>query len=162
MKKRQECHMNSDGPLGEVLLEITGGQGEIINRHEGQMFYKNGHHYVLFSEELSEDGVKGRTSFASRLKISDDEVTLRRSLPARDGAGSAHVMEFVYRLRGEGERGCFVDYPTPYGVLRLEILTEELSVERSEEEFLILAKYVMLQEGQEVSRDQIKIQVRRK
>lgn len=154
--------MNSDGPLGDVSLEITGGQGEIINCHEGQMFYKNGHHYVLFTEELTEDGGKAKQTFSSRLKIADDEVTLRRSLPARDGKGAGHVMEFVYRLRGEGERGCLVDYPTPYGMLRLEIRTQELSVERSDEAFEILARYAMLQEGQEVSRDQIKIRISKK
>ena len=77
---------------GLVNIEITGGRGEIVNHAEGQCYYKNGHHYVLFSEELSEDGKKGGVTFSSRLKISEGEVVLRRSLPDDKGGKSVHYL----------------------------------------------------------------------
>ena len=145
---------------GPVTLEITGGNGEIVTCHEGQCYNKNGHTYVLFTEEMTEDGKKGNVTYSSRLKISEKEVRLRRSLPGTDQAPRAHVMEFVYLLRDEGERGCLVDYPTPYGTLSLEILTKELTVERKEAEIFAKICYVMLQEGQEISRDSLRISIR--
>ena len=146
---------------GPVTLEIVGGDGEIVNCHEGQCYYKNGHHYILFAEELAEDGKKGNVTYSSRLKISEKEVRLRRSLPGMNGSPRAHVMEFIYLLREEGERGCLVDYPTPYGTLSLEILTKELTVERREAELLAKIRYVMLQEGQEINQGSLKISIRR-
>lgn len=143
---------------GNVRLEITGGRGEIKNCYDGQCHYRNGHHYVLFQEEIEEDGGKGKVTFSSRLKLSDDQVTLRRS---HLGEKTAHVMEFVYRKQEAGERGCFVDYPTPYGIMRLEIRTQELRVEREKGELSCVARYVMLQEGHEISRDEVRITVRR-
>ena len=156
---RDEEHGNSVLE-GAVRLEITGGQGEITSHHEGQCYYKNGHHYVLFREELLEDGKKKGISFSSRLKISRDQVTLRRSLPGKTENEAAHVMEFVYRRQEPTETGCIVDYPTPYGVLRLEIRTRELVIDRRAGEILVTIRYVMLQEGLEVSRDELKIHVR--
>ncbi|MBR6478828.1 MAG: DUF1934 domain-containing protein [Lachnospiraceae bacterium] len=146
---------------GAVLLKITGGQGQIVNTCQGQCYHKNGHHYVLFTEELSEDGGKGKTVFSSRLKISDDQVVLRRSLGAQDPELKKHVMEFVYRQREDADQGCFVDYPSPYGVLRLEIRTDDLMIDKSEEEISLRIKYQMLQEGQEISRDALEILIRK-
>ena len=145
---------------GLVSIEITGGRGEIVNRAEGQCYYKNGHHYVLFSEELSEDGKKGGVTFSSRLKISEGEVVLRRSLPD-DKGGAKHVMEFTYRKQGDEERGCVVDYPTPYGTMRLEIRTRELEIARGEEEILAQIRYQMMQEGQEINQDDLRIVIKK-
>ncbi|MBR4733975.1 MAG: DUF1934 domain-containing protein [Lachnospiraceae bacterium] len=145
---------------GLVSIEITGGMGEIVNRAEGQCYYKNGHHYVLFSEELSEDGKKGGVIFSSRLKISDGEVVLRRSLPD-DKGGAKHVMEFTYRKQGDEERGCMVDYPTPYGTMRLEIRTRELEIAHGEEEILAQIRYQMMQEGQEINQDDLRIVIKK-
>ncbi len=145
---------------GLVSIEITGGRGEIVNRAEGQCYYKNGHHYVLFSEELSEDGKKGGVTFSSRLKISEGEVVLRRSLPD-DKGGAKHVMEFTYRKQGEKECGCMVDYPTPYGTMRLEIHTRELDVAQGEEEILVQIRYQMMQDCQEINQDDLRIMIRK-
>lgn len=146
---------------GNVRLEITGGQGEIKNCYDGQCHYRNGHHYVLFQEEIEEDGGKGKVTFSSRLKLSDDQVILRRSHSGAKEVGAAHGMEFVYRKQEAGERGCFVDYPTPYGIMRLEICTQELIVEREEGELRYVARYAMMQDGQEISRDEVRITVRK-
>lgn len=143
---------------GAVGIEIIGGRGEIQNCHEGQCRVRNGHLYVLFQEELTEDGGKGKTVFSSRLKISEDQVTLRRNLA--DGKGSTSpVMEFLYREQKEDEPGCFVNYPTPYGVMQLEIRTRELRIDRSEREICLFVRYVMLQSGQEISEDKLKVRI---
>ncbi len=162
------------GLEGNVKIEITGGQGQIRNCHEGRCYFRNGHVYVLFSETLTEDGRQG-TTFSSRLKISENEVILRRSLPSMTGeAGTAvksnmagetgtagkQVMEFAYRIQNEDDIGCMVDYPTPYGLMRLEIRTKKLEIQRDEERLKIQIEYTMLQEGQEIHGDKLHILIR--
>ena len=144
-----------------VTITITGGQGEITNVCDGQYYYKNGQHYVLFREELAEDGGAQKTVFSSRLKISEDQVVLRRSLSDEDASARKHVMEFIYREQKPEEPGCFVDYPSPYGVMRLEIRTKKLRIKPGEEEMELRIFYHMLQEGQEVSRDELKILIKK-
>lgn len=145
---------------GPVLLEITGGQGEIVNRHEGQCYYRNGHHFILFREELPQDDGRSVTAFSSRLKISEDQVTLRRSLPGEEGANA--VMEFVYRVQEPKEPGCLVHYPTPYGVMDLEFMTKELRIEKRTGGMELYIRYVARQAGQEMIRDELKIMLRQK
>lgn len=152
--------MEKESWNGAVAIEITGGSGEIRNRHQGQCRVRNGHLYVLFQEELTEDGGKGRTVFSSRLKISDDQVTLRRSLADGKG-GTSPVMEFLYREQKEDEPGCLVNYPTPYGVMQLEIRTKELRIDRSAQEIMLYVRYVMLQGGQEINGDELKIRIKK-
>ena len=148
----------TSGLEGNVKIEITGGQGQIKNCHDGRCFLKNGNVYVLFSETLVEDGKQGST-FSSRLKISENEVTLRRSRPNTSEKPSAHVMEFVYRIQSEDDIGCMIDYPTPYGLMRLEIRTQTLKILREEEHLEIQIEYTMLQDGQEINRDKLKIHI---
>ncbi|MBR3509894.1 MAG: DUF1934 domain-containing protein [Lachnospiraceae bacterium] len=180
------------GLEGNVAIEITGGQGQIKNCHEGRCYLRNGHIYVLFSETLTEDGKQGAT-FSSRLKISENEVILRRSIPSTardtgateaqgagkthaaevqgnrekhisesygtDGKAGAHVMEFVYRIQAEEDIGCMVDYPTPYGLMRLEIRTRKLEIRREDKRMEIQIEYTMLQGGQEINRDKLHLQI---
>ena len=163
------------GLEGNVRIEITGGQGQIRNCHEGRAYLKNGHIYVLFSETLTEDGKQG-TTFSSRLKISENEVILRRSFSeavgksgtvkasdmggnGTNGRASAHVMEFVYRIQADEDVGCMVDYPTPYGYMRLEIRTGKLEIRQENNGMEIQIEYAMLQEGQEINRDKLVIQL---
>ena len=147
---------------GTVRLEIIGGQGEIKNCCDGQCFFRNGHHYVMFQEDLPEDGGRSVTSFSSRLKISDDQVTLKRTLLGGSEGKSAPAMEFVYQKKEPGEPGCFVNYPTPYGTMCLEIRTEELSIKKTEGEMRLTVRYLMLQEKREMLRDELLITLREK
>ena len=163
------------GLEGNVAIEITGGQGQIKNCHEGRCYLRNGHIYVLFSETLTEDGKQGAT-FSSRLKISENEVILRRSFSeavgksvtvkasdvgenGTNGRAGAHVMEFVYRIQADEDVGCMVDYPTPYGYMRLEIRTGKLEIRQENNGMEIQIEYAMLQEGQEINRDKLGIQI---
>lgn len=143
---------------GEVSLEIVGGQGEITTQCRADCYYRNGSFYLLFQENIAEDGKKGSLTFSSRLKIGKEQVVLRRSLGDQGGT-TKQVMEMTYRKLAADQSGSVIDYPTPYGVLRLEIRTEELSVLLQEGQLLAEISYLMLQDGREAARDQIKIRV---
>ena len=54
-----------------------------------------------------------------------------------------------------------VDYPTPYGTMRLEIRTQELEIAHGEEEILAQIRYQMMQDSQEVSQDDLRIVIRK-
>ncbi|MBP5221969.1 MAG: DUF1934 domain-containing protein [Lachnospiraceae bacterium] len=151
-------------PEGDVFLEITGGQGEITTKCTAQCYYKNGSYYLLFQETIGEGGKedKDAVTFSSRLKISDGQVTLHRSVPAADGKPAGKVMEIVYRRQADGERGMMVNYPTPYGVMALEVMTDHLEVQETESELKVLIHYRMLQNGQEAVKDRLLIRAVKK
>ena len=146
---------------GDVRLEITGGQGEITTVADARCYYKNKSYYLLFQEGIGEDGRENAVVFSSRLKISEEQVTLRRSLPGDDGKTSRPVLEMVYRKAAPDAPGHFVDYPTPYGKLRLEIRTDQLTVRETKDELTVKIQYRLLQEEQEASRDRLVIRIRR-
>lgn len=152
----------SERLTGTVLVEITGGQGEITTNCEADCHYRNGSFYVFFEESIAEDGRKGQLAFSSRLKISENKVTLKRTLVGSDARGKGHAMEMIYEKRNAGERGCLIDYPTPYGILRLEIQTRELTVTMSRERLLVEIRYLLLQEGREASQDALTIRISKK
>ena len=146
---------------GDVRLEITGGQGEITTVADARCYYKNKSYYLLFQEGIGEDGRENAVVFSSRLKISEEQVSLQRSLPGDDGKTSRPVLEMVYRKTAPDAPGHFVDYPTPYGKLRLEIRTDRLTVRETEGELTVDIRYRLLQEEQEASRDRLVIRVSR-
>ena len=146
---------------GQVRLEITGGQGEITTAVTAMCYYKNKSYYILFQEGIGEDGRENAVVFSSRLKISKDQVTLRRSIPGEDGKSSRPVVEMVYRETHQDALGHFMDYPTPYGKLHLEIRTDELTVRETEEEVTVTVRYRLMQEDQEASRDRLTIRIHR-
>lgn len=146
---------------GPVQLKITGGQGELTTSVPAQCYYKNKSYYLLFEEAVGEDDRKNAIVFSSRLKISEDRVTLRRSLSGEEKKTSRPVMEMVYRETGRDEPGHFLDYPTPYGKLCMEIRTDRLLIEETQEGMTVKILYRLLQEGKEVSRDRIIIQINR-
>ena len=148
--------------MGPVTLEITGGLGEIKSSNLAQCHYRNGSYYLLFEENVAENGKKGELSFHSRLKISKNRVSLKRSFADGDGKPAGQAMEIVYEMRGEGERGSLIQYPTQYGILHLEVLTQSLAVSAAEEELTVRIHYVLMQEGQEASRDEVLIRVTKK
>lgn len=142
--------------VGEVTISITGVNAGIRKDCEGQCYYRNGHVFALFQEEYEE------TVFSSRLKVSPDQVILRRSLPGKEEKSAGTVMEFIYRRQEADEPGCFVDYPSPYGSMRLEVRTKELFVEKKEGELYVFVRYLLLQEGQEIHEEELRISLKRK
>lgn len=155
-------HRTEDKHLeGEVWVEITGGQGEITTRTTGQCYRKNKSFYVLFQEGIEEDNRENAIPFSSRLKISQNQVILRRSMPGQDGKAGKVAMEMVYQKQAEDEAGCIVDYPTPYGVLHLEIRTDKLVIRETEDEVKIDIHYRLLQENREISEDGLVIRIYR-
>ncbi len=89
---------------GEAPLEI-----EFVS--EGKHYQKNGYDYIVYREtELS-----GLAGHKTSLKIKADSVTMRRygALPI--------TLNFAVGKRQTA------DYPTPYGAIKIEYLTEALS-----------------------------------
>lgn len=156
-----ESNEEKSGLEGPVQLKITGGQGEITTAVPARCYYKNKSYYLLFEEVLGEDDRKNAMVFSSRLKISRDGVTLRRSPAGEEKKASEPVMEMVYRKTGRDEPGHFLDYPTPYGKLRMEIRTDRLLIEENQDGMTVNILYRLLQEGKEISRDRIIIQISR-
>ena len=146
----------SEGLKGEVELEITGGQGEIRTNCKADCYFRNGCFYLLFQENIAEDGKKGKLTFSSRLKISREQVVLHRSVVGEDGK-SKKVMDITYRELLPQERGQVIDYPTPYGSLQLELYTKELTVELREGQLQADIAYRLLQGEQEAAVDRIRI-----
>ena len=66
-------------------------------------------------------------------------------------------MEMIYRMGTKDGPGCMVNYPTPYGIIKLEIRTEEIFMEESADVLEVNIIYRMFQQEQEVSRDRIRI-----
>lgn len=147
------CNTEEGRLSGAVRLEIVGGQGGITTGALAECFYKNGHYYLLFREEIGDDEGKDATVFSSRLKISEKEVTLRRSLPGADRNVGRTVLEMTYKK----EPGSFANYPTPYGLFCFEICTDTLIVKAETEELSVHIDYRLMQEGQEVSKDSLDI-----
>lgn len=156
-----ESSEEKSGLEGSVQLKITGGQGEITTTVPARCYYKNKSYYLLFEEALGEDDRKNTMVFSSRLKISRDQVILRRSPAGGEKKDSEPVMEMVYRKTGRDEPGHFLDYPTPYGKLRMEIRTDRLLIEENQDGMTVKILYRLLQEGKEISRDRIIIQISR-
>jgi len=146
----------ADHLTGKVQLEITGGNGDVTTRTQADCYYRNGRYYILFCEELDPEK-KGDAAFSSRLKISGEEVTLRRSRKNKQKNESRTVMEMIYRMGTKDGPGCMVNYPTPYGIIKLEIRTEEIFMEESADVLEVNIIYRMFQQEQEVSRDRIRI-----
>ncbi len=146
---------------GPVRLEITGGQGEITTAVPARCYYKNKSYYLLFQEGIGEDDRENAIVFSSRLKISEEQVTLKRSIPGDAGKASRPVLEMVYRKTASEDPGYFVDYPTPYGKLHLEIRTDGLSIKETDEELMVTIHYRLLQEKQEAVRACLTIRIRR-
>ena len=144
---------------GKVDLEITGGHGEIKAKSVADCYFRNGSFYLLFQENIPEDGKEGRLIFSSRLKISRDRVSLKRNLVERGGKAAGHSMEMIYELREEGERGSLIDYPSPYGILKLEIQTRGMDIRVLEDQLIAEIDYLLIQEGQEAGTDRLKIKV---
>ena len=146
----------SEGLKGEVELEITGGQGEIRTNCKADCYFRNGCFYLLFQENIAEDGRRGELTFSSRLKISSEQVVLHRSVVGEDGR-AGKVMDITYRELLPQERGQIIDYPTPYGSLQLELYTKEVTVELKEGQLQADITYRLLQDGQEAAEDRIRI-----
>lgn len=138
---------------GEVSLEITGGGGDITTLTTARCYYKNNSYYLIFQEELGDETGKDSQRFSSRLKISKDQIVLHRSLPQVEGKVACPVMEMTYRK----EPGSYVNYPTPYGVLRFDIFTDSLEISKRSGELKARIAYRLTQEGQEVSKDTLLI-----
>ncbi len=109
---------------GEEPLEI-----EFVT--EGQQYHRNGFDYIKYEEtELS--GLPGHRTI---LKIGKECVIMRRfgDMPI--------VMRFCVGVRESA------DYHTPYGAIKIEYLTDEVSCQLNDDSGDIVVKYTLAMNG---------------
>lgn len=133
----------------EVQLTLTGmqrdeeGQENITRLSARAEYYlKDGSHYILYEENQPASGLtKNTIKFKSNLL----EVTKRGAVNSRMvfEKGKEHMM----------------DYATPFGLLRLGVLTHEIVSRQSENSLKIQAHYSLTQEGQPFSYCKITINI---
>jgi len=114
--------------MKDITLKIIGTQVSPDNEEdtvefvtEGQLYEKNGALYLLYDEsELS-----GEAGCKTTLKIRDNVVRMKRFMG--NNQGTYTIMEFE---KGKKYSGI---YNTPYGPIELEVLTNTLESNLSEE-----------------------------
>lgn len=113
--------------MKEVMIRIKGkqvsresGEEEMEFVTEGKLYRRNGTYYLLYDEtELS--GVPG---CQTRLRLRDGEIQMKR---IGEGAGSGTEILFEKGKRYNGF------YDTPFGAIEIEVLTNEVASEITEE-----------------------------
>ncbi len=109
---------------GEEPLEI-----EFIT--EGRHYQRNGYDYIKYEEtELS--GLEGHRTI---LRVGKDSVVMRRygDMPV--------AMHFVVGQRNNA------DYYTPYGVIKIEYLTDEIDYQLKDDSGEVVVKYTLAMNG---------------
>ena len=107
--------------MKEVLIKIKGKQisresGEDTMEFvtEGKLYKRNGTYYLIYDEtELS-----GITGCQTRLRLRDGEIQMKRF---GEGAGSGTEILFEKGKRYTGF------YDTPFGALEIEVLTNDVA-----------------------------------
>lgn len=107
--------------MEDVMIRIKGfqmaeeqGEDSIEFITEAQVYERNGTRYLIYEEsELS-----GMPGCKTRLRMRNDEIQLKRF---GDGAAIGGEMCFRKGQRFQSE------YQTPYGVIEMEILTNDLT-----------------------------------
>ena len=121
---------------------------EIIEqRCQGYYSYRNDTHFINY-EECYERGKQAGTEGFSLLKVKNDTVHILKK-----GAVTTR-MEF------DTHKKHYTSYQTPYGVFQVEISTDNLTIRREGEDFLIHIRYKLYMEGQLLSQCNIDIEVR--
>ena len=113
--------------MKEVMVKITTnqvneqGDEDIMEFVTEAKLYKRGEAMYLIYEETELSGVPG---CRTRLKCKDNEVQMKRF---GEGAGIGHEIRFQRRKRYSGL------YDTPFGAIEMEVLTNKLENNLTEE-----------------------------
>lgn len=119
----------------EVLVTLRGLQsdqdgensGPIETISRGDYYQKNGKHYVIYEETV--EGLE--KSAKSRLKFDKDTVEVFRS-----GAVSTHMVFQEHKKNP-------IDYQTPFGQIRMEIVTRQIRLTRREDHIIVDVDYAL-------------------
>lgn len=137
----------------EVKITICGLQdgpetdGEPITfATEGEYFYKNNKHYILYEEAVEGESVVGK----NRIKISGNVLELQKS-----GLVSTH-------MRFEEGQKTLSDYVTPYGTLQMGIDSKKVQIAESEDEIDLDVDYALEMNEEHAADCNIKITIKSK
>lgn len=116
----------------DVLITVSGIQMdieetpiELVTR--GTYYLKNGKHYVLYEEQTEDNGPVIRNV----VKFYDSHFEMMK----KGGVNSVLVFD--------QEQKTSMVYNTPYGPLRLDVMTKELSITEQEDELRVYVKYAL-------------------
>lgn len=135
-----------------VLLKIIGTQthesgekDQIETMTEGKLFVRENDYYIMYKETAS-SGMAG-TSTSLKIEIEKQKVTLNRM-------GTTE-------LKQEFEKGILhtAHYVTPYGTMRLGVLTSKVELDLTDEGGSINLEYELKTEDVNISENQLHIQI---
>lgn len=133
----------------QVWLTLTGRQwdeekNEIVTEQSapGTFYERNGSLYILY-EERTEEGV-----------IVKNTIKLKGTLLELTKKGAVNTCMIF-----EPGREHKTDYATPFGSLRLGILTDSVELREAEEQTEITANYVLTESGRAISHCKISIKI---
>ncbi len=114
----------------DVLVTVSGVQMDIDDTPielvtAGTYYLKNGKHYVVYEEQAEENEPPTK----NMVKFWDGHFEMTKR------GGNHAVLVF-----DKGEKTSMV-YSTPYGPLHMDVVTKELSIAETDEEFRVYLKY---------------------
>lgn len=136
----------------DVTLSISGlhmadsGEDNVDMVAEGQYFYKNGSHYIIYNETY--DGFDEPAK--SRIKIKSGCLEIKRQ-------GLIDVI-MVF----EKNKTHISDYRFPYGIMQVGIHTTDIKVEETDGRMFVNVDYSMEVDGVHQADSRIKIKIEEK
>lgn len=111
---------------------------------EARYALKNGYHYLMYDEsELS-----GLDASKTSLKIGPEQVTIRRY------GNQESLLQFEVGKRFTSQ------YPTPYGLLKIEVTTQSLTADIQDgPKGTVFIKYSLMMQSSIESRNEIAIEI---
>lgn len=126
-----------------VQQDDAGEMGRTGTAVPGEYYFRNGSHYIFYTEEAEDSGEGIRTV----LKLKEKQLELTR----RGTADNRMVFE-------QGRRHA-TDYATPLGSLRLETATSRILCLEEEKRLQIKAEYELWAEEMKVSSNRLTITI---
>ncbi len=129
----------------DVLITIAGLQID-LNEDEpvevlsvGEYYYRNGKHYALYDEYMSDEQYDGREICKNTIKITDNQIEI-----VKKGPVNVHM---IFEL---GKKNISF-YSTPFGEISIGIYTTSMEVHESEGEIKAKLNYSLDMNNSHVS-----------
>lgn len=133
----------------QVLITLTGRQWDEEKNETateqsalGTLYERNGSLYILYDENTEEGGTVKNT------------IKLKGTLLELTKKGAVNTC-MVF----EPGREHMTDYATPFGSLRLGVLTDFVEMRESDEQMEIIASYMLTESGRIISHCEISIKI---
>lgn len=134
------------------MLTLTGRQWDeeknetVTEQSEsGTLYERNGSLYILYDERTEEGGTVRNT------------IKLKGTLLELTKKGAVNTCMIF-----EPGREHMTDYATPFGSLRLGVLTDSVEMRESEDQMEITASYMLTESGRVISHCKISIKILKK